>query len=593
MAKSSPGKKSTKTTSLSTPTPAESITAPAPAISRKKKSTEKAAIVAAPEPAPVPVEIPAKPVRGKKARPATPVMIDLVSKVATKPKKSASPKPKTSPATPSLASDTPPTAKRILFVTSECTPLAQTGGLGDAVAGLSKALVKRGHDVRIIMPLYQRINREHYGITFSHPCCVHFGAGEEIWVGVFKCMLDGEVPVWLIDYARYFDHGHIYNGEEDSYRFGLLSKAALQVCKDNSFIPHIVHAHDWMTAMTSVFLKTWDRVLSPLSDTASVLTIHNIGHQGHFHPGVLSFFGLGAEYMAPDRFEDFGGINLLKAGIQYSDAVTTVSPTYAQEIRGPIGGMGLAPYLNNRGEHVFGIVNGVDTAVWNPATDKFLPSHYSRDNLAGKAECKRLLQERFGLEINPKIPIFAVVSRFAPQKGFDLLRGSLPQALRDMVMQVVVLGTGDPFTENFFRWLSGAFPGRASTHIGFAPELAHLIEAGSDFFLMPSIYEPCGLNQMYSSLYGSLPIVRATGGLDDTVENYDEGAGTGTGYKFWEISDRALYFTIGWAVSTWFDRPHHYAAMQRQGMGRDFTWEASARQYEAVYDHALAQRVGR
>jgi starch synthase len=253
--------------------------------------------------------------------------------------------------------------------------------------------------------------------------------------------------------------------------------------------------------------------------------------------------------------------------------------------------MGLAPYLTNRSEHLFGIVNGVDTTLWNPATDKYLPARYSRDNLAGKAACKKALQERFGLTVDPKIPLFGIVSRFASQKGFDLMRGALPQATRDMIMQVVALGTGDPFTENFFRWMHGAFPKSANAHIGFLPELAHLIEAGSDFFLMPSLYEPCGLNQMYSSLYGTLPIVRATGGLDDTVENYNEAAGTGTGFKFWEISGRALFYTIGWAVSTWFDRPQHYAAMQQQGMARDFTWESSARQYERVYEHALAHRA--
>jgi len=343
--------------------------------------------------------------------------------------------------------------------------------------------------------------------------------------------------------------------------------------------------------MAAVFLKTWDRVLSPLSSTASVLTIHNIGYQGKFDASVLPFYGLGGDYMTPDRFEDFGAVNLLKAGIQYADAVTTVSPTYANEIRGPIGGMGLAMYLHNRGEHVSGILNGVDTTLWNPATDKYLPARYNRTDMAGKAECKRILQERFGLTVDPKIPIFAVISRFAPQKGFDLMRGSLPQALRDMVMQVVVLGTGDAFTEHFFRWLTEANPGRANAHIGFSPEVAHLIEAGSDFFLMPSIYEPCGLNQMYSSLYGTLPIVRATGGLDDTVENYDEATGTGTGFKFWEISGRALYYTIGWAVSTWYDRPHHITAMQQQGMAKDFTWGASAQQYELVYEQALAHRA--
>jgi len=484
-----------------------------------------------------------------------------------------------------------PPGKRIVFISSECTPLAQTGGLGDVVAGLSKALRKRGHDARIVMPLYATIDRHKYGITYSRSCCVHFGQGEEIWVGVYEAKLDGEVPIWFIDYGRYFDRPYIYDDKEDCYRFGVLSKAALQVCKDVDWIPHVAHVHDWMTSMSAVFLKTWDRVLSPLSNTASVLTIHNIGYQGKFDPSVLSFYGLGGDYLMPDRFEDFGSINLLKAGIQYADAITTVSPTYANEIRGPIGGMGLGPYLTNRADHVFGIVNGVDTDLWNPATDKFLPERYSRDNLAGKAACKKALQERFGLTVDPKIPVFGIVSRFAPQKGFDLIRGAVPQALRDMVMQVIVLGTGDPFTENFFRWLHGAFPRSANVHIGFVPEVAHLIEAGSDFFIMPSIYEPCGLNQMYSSLYGTLPIVRATGGLDDTVENYNEATVTGTGFKFWEISGRALFYTIGWAVSTWWDRPQHYAAMQQQGMARDFTWDASARQYENVYVHAMEHRA--
>jgi len=520
----------------------------------------------------------------------TTVKVDLASKPAAKPKKAAAPRKKAKAAAPA-APEATPSGKRLLFVTSECTPLAQTGGLGDAVAGLSKALRQRGHDVRIVMPLYGSIDRARFGITYSRSCCVHFGLGEEVWVGIFEGKLDGEVPIWFIDYARYFARPNYYGDRDDAYRFGVLSKAALQVCKDTGFIPHVAHVHDWMSSMVPVFLKTWDRVLSPLSQTASVLTIHNIGYQGKFDPAVLSFYGLGGDYMTPDRLEDFGMVNLLKAGVQYADDVTTVSPTYAQEIRGPIGGMGLAPYLNNRADHVFGILNGVDTTLWNPETDKYLPARYSRRDLSGKAACKRALQERFGLTVDPKIPIFGIVSRFAPQKGFDLMRGALPQALRDMVMQVVVLGTGDPFTENFFRWLSDANRGKANAHIGFSPEIAHLIEAGSDFFIMPSLYEPCGLNQMYSSLYGTLPIVRATGGLDDTVENYDEATGRGTGFKFWEISDRALFYTIGWAVSTWFDRPEHYQAMQQQGMARDFTWDASARQYENVYDHAMAHRA--
>ena len=578
--KVSPPKPAPQPAPVTVPTPSPTAEIPAPKSSGTKTRAKKN-----------PPEIKPAPEAKVETRPVSPearARIAKASESAAKAGKAmlASPATKAPPADTSSGS-----GKRILFVTAECSPLAQIGGLGDAVAGLTKALRNRGHDARIVMPLYQSIDRSKYGVTYSRSCCVHFGRGEEIWVGIFEAKLDGEVPIWFIDYGRYFDRPYIYDDQEDSYRFGVLSKAALQVCKDTAWIPHVAHVHDWMTSMSAVFLKTWDRVLSPLSSTASVLTIHNIGYQGKFSPAVLPFYGLGGDYMAPDRFEDFGMVNLLKAGIQYADAVTTVSPTYAKEIRGPIGGMGMAPYLNNRSEHVFGIVNGVDTAVWNPATDKFLPARYSVDDMSGKAACKKALQERFGLTVDPKIPLFGIVSRFAPQKGFDLIRGALPQALRDMLMQVVVLGTGDSFTENFFRWLHDAFPRSANAHIGFVPELAHLIEAGSDFFIMPSLYEPCGLNQMYSSLYGSLPLVRATGGLDDTVENYNEGAGTGTGFKFWEISQRALFYTIGWAVSTWFDRPHHYAAMQRQGMTRNFTWDASARQYEHVYEHAMAHRA--
>jgi starch synthase len=570
--------------------PAAPVTSPAKSVVKKK-----------PEKAAKPAPLPAAKTEPEPVSPKAKVRIALASQSAARagramltpsaPAPVAAPVPSTETKAPeTIAADPSPAQKRILFIASECTPLAQTGGLGDMVSGLSKALKGRGHDVRIVMPLYQSIDRAKHGITFSRSCCVHFGLGEEIWVGVFEGKL-GNVPIWFIDYARYFDRPYIYDDQEDSFRFGVLSKAALQVCKDTAWIPHVAHVHDWMTAMSAVFLKTWDRVLSPLSHTASVLTIHNIGYQGKFGPAVLPFYGLGGEYMQPDRLEDFGMINLLKAGIQYADAVTTVSPTYANEIRGPIGGMGLAPYLINRGDRVSGVLNGVDLEVWNPATDKYLPANFSVGNMAGKAVCKQALQERFGLPVDPKVPLFAIISRFAPQKGFDLIRGALPQALRDMIIQVVVLGTGDPFTENFFRWLHGAFPKAANAHIGFDAGLSHLMEAGADFFIMPSLYEPCGLNQMYSSLYGALPIVRATGGLDDTVENYEESAGTGTGFKFWEISGRALFYTLGWAVSTWYDRPHHYDAMQKRGMARDFSWGSSARQYEQVYEQAIKGRA--
>jgi starch synthase len=583
------------------PSPKGAPKKPAAKLSPRRRSTRKPeSKPAAPAKTPVSKAAPVQPEtsRAPEAQPdaVSPVSLARIAKATaaavraiqrptpTEPPAAREKKPQVPAAPPREPKST---GKRIVFIASECTPLAQTGGLGDVVAGLSKALRQRGHDARIIMPLYGHIDRFKYGIHFSRSCCVHFGRGEEIWVGVFEGKL-GDVPIWFVDYDRYFGRPQIYDGDEDCFRFGVLSKAALQICKDVGWIPHIAHVHDWMTAPAAVFLKTWDRVLSPLSNTASVLTIHNIGYQGKFGPEVMPFYGFGTEYLTADKFEDFGGINLLKAGIQYADAVTTVSPTYANEIRGPIGGMGMHLYLNNRGGQVFGIVNGVDTDVWNPATDAYLPARYRVGDMGGKAACKKALQERFGLHVDPKVPLFGIVSRFAPQKGFDLIRGALPQALRDMLMQVVVLGTGDSFTEHFFRWLHGAYPHSVNAHIGFVPELAHLIEAGCDFFIMPSIYEPCGLNQMYSSLYGTLPVVRATGGLEDTVENYTEHDGGGTGFKFWDISQQALYHTIGWAVSTWWDRPQHVAMMRERGMKKDFSWNHSAEEYERVYDHALA-----
>jgi len=484
---------------------------------------------------------------------------------------------------------------RILFVSSECAPFAKTGGLGDVVAGLPKALRRLGHDARVLIPLYSFIDRAAYHIQPVGTACVHMGAGMEHWIGVHQTLLDDELPVWFLEYDAYFGRPGIYDGPfghylDNAFRFGFLSKAALQICKDFRFIPNIMHAHDWPTATVPAFLKTWDRILSPLSNTASVLTIHNIGYQGKYNAVVMPYFGLGAEHFSPDKFEDYGKTNLLKGGIWFADALTTVSPTHAKEILTPTGGQGLAPFLNNRSADFFGILNGADYSQWNPATDSRIPARFTPGNLAGKAACKAALQRHFHLEERADLPVFGIVSRFAHQKGFNLLRQALPAALNNMVMQCVILGDGDSDTENFFYWLTHAYPGRVGSHIGYSVDLSHLIEAGSDFFLMPSLYEPCGLNQIYSLKYGTLPVVRATGGLDDTVQNYNEATGTGTGFKFWEPSGLALYYCIGWAVSTWFDRPHHIVTLRQQAMAQNFDWAASARHYVDVYQHALQKK---
>jgi starch synthase len=485
-------------------------------------------------------------------------------------------------------------SRRILFAASECAPWAKTGGLGDVVAGLSRALRRLGHDVRVVLPLYASVDRA--GLWPDGSACVHMGGGEEHWVGVWSGRLEGDVPVWFVDFERYFGRPGLYHDRGGEYRdnarrFGLLSKCALQLCKDRGFVPEVMHLHDWMTAPAAALLKTWDRVRSPLSATASVLTIHNIGHQGVSDAVAHGYLGLGAEHFHADAFEDHGRVNLLKGGIAFADAITTVSPTHARELLTPEGGHGLAPYLNARAADLHGILNGVDYALWDPATDPLIPARYDRDDLAGKAVCKRELQRRFGLEAREDLPLFGVVSRFAHQKGFHLLREALPAALDQMAMQVVVLGSGDPDTEDFFRWLAWWRAGRVGVHVGFSEALSHWIEAGSDFFLMPSLYEPCGLNQIYSMKYGALPVVRATGGLEDTVENYDERTGGGTGFKLYDPAARAVFDTIGWAVSTWFDRPHHVASLRGRAMERDHSWDGPAAAYLDVYARARRRRL--
>lgn len=482
---------------------------------------------------------------------------------------------------------------KILLAASECAPLAKSGGLGDVVAGLAKELRAFGHDSRIVLPLYRSINREKYGITFKAPACVHLG-GVETWVGVYTCELDGIVPVWLIDHEYFFGRNGIYdeNNQEytdNAYRYALFSKACLQLCKDFEWIPDVIHVHDWSTAPITAYLKTWDRILSPLSATASVLTIHNIGYQGVYDAQVISYMGFGPDQFQPDIFEDHGRANLLKAGVWYADAVTTVSPTHAEEILTPAGGMGLAPYLNRRGADVFGILNGADYSQWDPRHDPFIAEPYSAQDMKGKLACKRQLRERFALE-ESNAPIVGLVSRLVEQKGTDLLRGMLTQALEQMDFQLVLLGSGDTHIQDYFNWLALRFSGKVGTLIGFSNELSHQIVAGSDFFLMPSIYEPCGLTQLYSMRYGTLPIVRETGGLKDTVKTYNPEDGSGTGFGFRDPTSEALQGTLGWALDTWTNRPEHIRQMQQEAMKADFSWDKSVPDYLQVYRQAIKNR---
>jgi starch synthase len=485
--------------------------------------------------------------------------------------------------------------QRVLLVTPECAPFAKVGGLADVVPGLAKALCQLGVDVRIIMPLYRRVDQARHGLAPDGTSCVHLGGGVEHWIGVQTAQLDGRVPVWFVDFAHYFDRPGVYgegNAEreyvDNAYRFALLCKSALQLCRDRAWIPDVMHLHDWPAALAAVFLKTWDRVLSPLSECASVLTIHNIGHQGKYLADAYGYIGIGAEHW--ELFEDYRRINLLKGGIHFADGITVVSPSHLEELVTPEGGHGLAPYLVARRDDLTGILNGADYEQWSPERDPFLPARYTAEDLAGKHLCKRALQESMGLARRDELPLFGLITRLVLQKGIDLLRGALPPALERLPMQLVMLGAGEPAYEDFFRWLHGRFPGKVGCTIGYDEALSHRIEGGADFFLMPSLYEPCGLNQIYSMRYGTLPVVRATGGLRDTVENYDDQTGGGTGFVFQDPTAEALHGTLEWVVSTWFQRLDHIEALRRRAMARDFSWAESARRYLEAYERAASRR---
>lgn len=484
---------------------------------------------------------------------------------------------------------------KILMISSEVVPYAKTGGLADVVGALPQVLQRLGHEVIVVMPRYGSIDGQKFGLRRQWDAMGVWMGNTQEWCAVDVADNDG-VPTYFIEHDNYFARPGLYH--DDNYndytdnprRFAFLTRAGLQLSQDLGFAPDIVHVHDWQTALASAYLKIWHWNDPLLGGAASVLTIHNIAYQGKYPAYHYNYLGLQWDNFTPDKFEDYGAISFLKGGITYADVVNTVSPTYANETRTPALGYGLAPYLNAKGENYVGILNGVDYAQWNPAVDKLIPARYSPEDMAGKRICKAELQRRFQLDVNPNTPIVGVVSRLVSQKGLDLLAATIERIVSEMVVQFVVLGSGDKGLESFYGDLPRRYPGRIGSFIGYNNQLAHWIEAGADFFIMPSIYEPCGLNQIYSLKYGTLPIVRATGGLDDTVQQYDERTGDGTGFKFWEPSPNAIFYTVGWAVSTFYDRPQHMAKMVHTAMHQDYSWEKSAAQYEELYAQAMLNK---
>lgn len=481
----------------------------------------------------------------------------------------------------------------ILITASECVPYAKTGGLADVVGILPKFLKQMGHDVRVVMPRYYGVNIDKYGLKLiDGPLGVPMGIIGEQWCGVYEGRLpDSDVPIYFLEHEVYYGRSELYNVDgrgflDNDNRFVFLSRATLQLVKKINFKPDIVNANDWHTAATSIFLKTVYKDDPFFKHTATVLTVHNIQYQGIFYEGLMDVLNIGWEYWID--LEWMGQVNLLKGGIYMSDMVNTVSEGYMNEIKTPEYGYKLDGVVSDKGSNIVGILNGMDYKEWDSENDKFLPAPFSEINLEGKTICKRALQEKFGLPIK-NVPIFGIVSRLVEQKGIDILAEAMPCIL-SLDIQMVMLGEGEPWAHFYFGDTMIANPDKFACKIGYDNALSHLIEAGSDFFVMPSRFEPCGLNQMYSLRYGTPPIVRATGGLNDTVENFSDRENSGDGFKFFTLTAQALFDTIGWAVWTYYNEPHKLIELRKRGMKKRFTWEKSAAKYVAMYEKALEVR---
>jgi starch synthase len=475
----------------------------------------------------------------------------------------------------------------ILMVSSEVAPFAKTGGLADVAAALTRQLVHDGHVARLLMPWYARIPREKKAEFRLHPRLagmqLEFGGRTYRYSIVVGKLPKSEAEVWFLDCPELFDRAQIYTWDRDEHlRFAFLSRAGMQVCQWLAWAPDVIHCNDWHTGLLPLYLRAafrWDKLFER---TRTLLTIHNIGYQGVFGADTLEALGFGPhkELLHQGDLAE-GKLSFLKTGVIYADALTTVSETYAREIQTKDFGMGLQDLLRARADHLVGIVNGVDYDEWDPARDARIPRKYSRTELAGKRVCRRQLLERMRLAPTEEAPVLGIVSRLTAQKGFELLPEILPALLKHDV-RLCVLGSGEERYEQYFHHLHASHPGKVSFWAGYDDELAHWIEAGADLFLMPSLYEPCGLNQMYSLRYGTPPLVRRTGGLADTVEPFDRATRRGTGFLFDEFSAQALGATLRYALECYEDR-EAWAALVQNGMAKDFSWARQARQYVELY----------
>jgi len=482
---------------------------------------------------------------------------------------------------------------RILMLASEAVPLAKTGGLADVAGTLPVELARLGHEVQLALPRYAGIDPQASSLRQTTTVAVPF-RGDSVEVGIETGTLGNKaVSLVCIRYDPFFGRPGLYGEEGRDFpdnleRFVLFCRSVLEACRQPKRPPDILHAHDWQTALAVAYLKTLYRTDPAWSKTRVLFTIHNMGYQGRFPVMDYPATGLPWSEYTPERLEFYGQVNLLKGGLVHADLLNTVSPTYAREIQTGEFGHGLEGVLQVRKDRLFGVTNGIDYDVWNPATDPHLPAHYSAKDLSGKKACKTALQREMKLPAR-NVPLLGLVSRLAFQKGIDLIVEIIPKLL-ELDVQMVALGRGEPAYHERLTDLSMRYPGKLAVRLAFDEGLAHLIEAGADLFLMPSRYEPCGLNQQYSLRYGTVPVVRKTGGLADTVVPYvpaGEKGNKATGFAFETPQPEVLLSAILLALRVYRDK-EEWLALMRRGMKQDFSWQRSAKQYVELYQRALA-----
>lgn len=475
---------------------------------------------------------------------------------------------------------------KILFVAAEGAPFSKTGGLGDVIGALPKSLVKAGHEVAVILPYYDMVEAK-FGDQIEDVLQFEVYVGwRRQFCGIKKTVLNG-VTFYFIDNQYYFFRGHVYGDFDDGERFAFFQLAALESMERIGFIPDVLHAHDYHTAMIPFLLKEKYRWIQAYQNIKTVLTIHNLEFQGQFSEGMLwDLFRVGFERYADGTVRWNDCLNWMKAGILYADRVSTVSPSYAYEIMTTEFGCGLDQILRMESGKVSGIVNGIDTDLYNPETDPLLDYHFNKSDLSGKAQNKAKLQEKVGLPVRPDVPMIGIVSRLTRQKGFDVVVEGLHRMLQEDV-QIVLLGTGDPGFEQVFSWFGQVFPDKLSANITFDVKLAQEIYAACDIFLMPSRFEPCGLSQMMAMRYGTLPLVHEVGGLRDTVQPFNPVEGTGTGFSFNNLTSYWLNWALQTALDVYYNHPDVWNKLQVQAMECDFSWDTACQSYLDLY-HSLA-----